>query len=156
MGNNNIERRAIATPVTVRDRSNGGSITGIASVFNRETTIGGSLGWRERVAPGAFDAALRRPDDVRALWNHDPNVLLGRTSAGTLRCPRRLSGCSMKLTYPTQQQPETFTPSWREATSLGQVLVSRSPGISGIQAGSAWGGYRSGLSPKSNCSTSRW
>jgi hypothetical protein len=39
----------------------------------------------ERVLPGAFDAALARPDDVAGLFNHDPNLVLGRTSAGTTR-----------------------------------------------------------------------
>jgi HK97 family phage prohead protease len=37
----------------------------------------------ERIRPTAFDRAIRE-DDVRALKNHDPNLLLGRTSAGTL------------------------------------------------------------------------
>ena len=39
----------------------------------------------ERIMPGCFDRALRERDDVRALFNHDANMLLGRTSAGTLR-----------------------------------------------------------------------
>lgn len=38
----------------------------------------------ERILPGAFDRALRE-DDVRGLFNHDPNIVLGRTSAGTMR-----------------------------------------------------------------------
>src|ERR1700728_2523684 len=38
----------------------------------------------ERIMPGAFDRALRE-DDVRGLFNHDPNLLLGRTASGTMR-----------------------------------------------------------------------
>lgn len=38
----------------------------------------------ERIMPGAFDRALRECD-CRALFNHDPNQVLGRQSAGTLR-----------------------------------------------------------------------
>lgn len=38
----------------------------------------------ERIAPGAFDRAIRE-DDVRVLFNHDANLLLGRTKAGTCR-----------------------------------------------------------------------
>lgn len=37
----------------------------------------------ERIQPGAFDKAVGR-DDVRALQNHDPRLLLGRSVAGTL------------------------------------------------------------------------
>ena len=37
---------------------------------------------RERILPGAFDDVLN--DDVRGLFNHDPNMLLGRLPAGTL------------------------------------------------------------------------
>lgn len=38
----------------------------------------------ERIMPGAFDAVLADKPDVRALFNHDPNHLLGRTTASTL------------------------------------------------------------------------
>ncbi len=36
----------------------------------------------EIIKPGAFDDVLN--DDVRGLFNHDPNFILGRSSAGTL------------------------------------------------------------------------
>ena len=38
----------------------------------------------ERMAPHAFDGAIRN-DDVVALFNHNPDNVLGRSSAGTLR-----------------------------------------------------------------------
>lgn len=40
--------------------------------------------FREKVAPGAFRNALKI-SDPRALQNHDPNRILGRTSSGTLK-----------------------------------------------------------------------
>lgn len=38
----------------------------------------------ERIMPGAFDKALAEGQDVRALFNHNPDYLLGRTKAETL------------------------------------------------------------------------
>jgi HK97 family phage prohead protease len=59
-----------------------GTLVGYAAVFNKYSV---DLGYfREKIAPGAFTKALARCD-VRALYNHDPNKLLGRSSAGTLR-----------------------------------------------------------------------
>jgi len=42
------------------------------------------FGVKERIMPGAFDRAIREGDDCRALFNHDANMVLGRTTAGTL------------------------------------------------------------------------
>jgi len=53
----------------------------------------------ERIKPGAFDGALK-DSDVRALKNHDPNLLLGRETAGTLE----LSANSRGLTEPSAKQ----------------------------------------------------
>lgn len=41
-------------------------------------------GFRERIGRRAFSRALES-DDVRGLINHDPNLILGRTSAKTLK-----------------------------------------------------------------------
>ncbi len=38
----------------------------------------------ETIDRNAFDNALSRPDDVRALINHDTTLVLGRTTVGTL------------------------------------------------------------------------
>jgi HK97 family phage prohead protease len=76
-----IQRRGTALPVSVREAETP-SISGYASVYNQETVILGL--WRERVAPGAFETALAGKDDVRGLFNHDPNIILGRNTAGTL------------------------------------------------------------------------
>ncbi len=64
------------------------TIAGHAALFYDGTpeTQASPYGWfTERVMPEAFDAALSGGDDVRALVNHNPDKLLGRLSAGTLR-----------------------------------------------------------------------
>jgi HK97 family phage prohead protease len=62
------------------------AVVGHAAVFDSWTTLYESprLLWREVVRPGAFAAALREKQDVRALFNHDENLILGRTRSGTL------------------------------------------------------------------------
>jgi HK97 family phage prohead protease len=56
-------------------------ISGYAALFNTETTIANLF--RERIELGAFSETLAR-DDIRALFNHNPDLLLGRTTARTL------------------------------------------------------------------------
>lgn len=58
-------------------------IEGYAAVFNATSE---NLGWfTERIQPGAFSRAISENQDVRALVNHDPGQVIGRTKAGTLR-----------------------------------------------------------------------
>jgi uncharacterized protein len=62
-------------------------IHGHAAVFGSWTTLyqGKSYVWKERVNPGAFANAIKEGQDVRCLFNHDPNFVLGRTASGTCR-----------------------------------------------------------------------
>lgn len=84
-----------------RHDDNPAHIIGYGSVFDcRSELIFGSF--REIIRPGAFDDVLG--DDVRALFNHDPNFILGRSAAGTLN----LSVDERGLRYDIQA-PETQT-----------------------------------------------
>lgn len=56
-------------------------VRGYAAVFNSDSEIFFDS-WVERIAPGAFDDVL--DNDVVALFNHDPNLILARTGK-TLR-----------------------------------------------------------------------
>ena len=58
------------------------TITGYAAIFNQEADIGGMF--REVIRSGAFSRAIEERQDVRALWNHNPDTILGRTVADTL------------------------------------------------------------------------
>ncbi len=60
------------------------AIEGTAASYN---VLSNDLGgFREKIAPGAFDLSLSSPDsDVRCLVNHDPSLILGRTRSGTLK-----------------------------------------------------------------------
>jgi HK97 family phage prohead protease len=59
------------------------SIFGYAAKFSRESQNLG--GFTEVIQKGAFSEVLKNGCDCRALYNHDPNFLLGRTKSGTLR-----------------------------------------------------------------------
>lgn len=60
--------------------------TGRAIVYGERTAIGNPLSWGfyEELAPGAAADAIRN-DDVRFLQDHDPSLLLARSTSGTLR-----------------------------------------------------------------------
>lgn len=85
-----IERRADNKPV----------LAGHAAVFNEKSENLG--GFREIVAPGAFDDALKK-DDVRALFNHDANFVLGRSIAKTLRLLQDDRGLAYEIDLPDTQ-----------------------------------------------------
>ncbi len=58
-------------------------------------------GFREIIKPGAFDDVLN--DDVRGLFNHDPNFILGRSAAGTLSLSVDERGLRYDITAPDTQ-----------------------------------------------------
>lgn len=74
-------------------------VEGYAAVFNKDSE---DMGFIERIAPGAFKKALKT-SDVRALFNHDSNIILGRTSAGTLELKEDKKGLMMSVTPPDTQ-----------------------------------------------------
>ena len=70
-------------PVELRTASDGtGVLTGYAIVYNSlSQNLGGFV---ERILPGAADKSLADGVRVLARYNHDDNMLLGTTDAGTL------------------------------------------------------------------------
>jgi hypothetical protein len=56
-------------------------------------------GFREKIRAGAFDAVIAT-DDVRCLKNHDSNLLLGRTSSGTMRLSSDAVGLRFEVDLP--------------------------------------------------------
>lgn len=96
--NNKIERRAFTTEV----RADGDSpkITGYAAVFNSQSEE--MWGFREIITPGAFADAIK-VSDVRALWNHNPDYVLGRSAAGTLALREDERGLFVEIDPPNTQ-----------------------------------------------------
>lgn len=95
------ERRIVTEQIEVRAAGEAPTaLVGHAAVFDREASIGGMF--REKIAPGAFKAAIKE-DDVRALFNHDPNFVIGRTTAGTLKLSEDKTGLRYEATPPDTQ-----------------------------------------------------
>lgn len=63
-----------------REEGEGLFLEGYFAVFNSIYELW--AGATESIAPGAFDDSVS--DDVRALYNHNTDIVLGRTSAGTM------------------------------------------------------------------------
>lgn len=81
-------------PVEIRRAAPAGirPVGGYAATFNEPAEIGGLF--IEVLAPGCFTSALERGDDVLAVFNHDNDRILGRTSNGTLRLSQDAKGLS--------------------------------------------------------------
>lgn len=93
--------------IGVEDRADGEGKTlrGHAAVFD---TLSENLGgFREKIAPGAFDDVLG--DDVRALFNHDSNLILGRTTSKTLKIGIDADGLNYEVDIPDTQTGRDLT-----------------------------------------------
>ncbi len=75
-------------------------IVGHAAIFNSLSEE--LFFFREKIAPGAFSKTIKEAD-VRALWNHDPNYVLGRTKSGTLKLSEDEKGLAIEITPPNTQ-----------------------------------------------------
>jgi len=99
-----LERRFFAIEgltVETREGSKNPVIRGHAAVFNQLSEDLG--GFREQIAPGAFASAIDGSDDVRALFNHDSNFILGRNRAKTLRLKEDSRGLAIEIDAPDTQ-----------------------------------------------------
>ena len=74
------------------------TIEGYAAVFNSLSEDLG--GFREQILPGAFNTCLQGGPDVRALFNHDESMILGRTKAGTLDLSEDSTGLFWRCVLP--------------------------------------------------------
>lgn len=96
-------------------------LAGYAAVFNKPSQDLG--GFTEQIRAGAFTKSLTSNDPIRALYEHDPQKMLGNTRSGTLKLTENTKGLYFELDLPP--------------TSYGQdvgVLVERGD-IAGMSFG---------------------
>lgn len=102
------QTRSNDRPVEVKRHEDGtATITGYGAVFFREGEPGTEFelarGIVERIGRTAFDRAIAEKHDARSMFNHDPNHLLGRVSAGTLRLSVDKIGLRYETDVPKSQ-----------------------------------------------------
>jgi uncharacterized protein len=115
----NKERRFLQTEVRVQKEADKPTIiTGYAAVFNVVTKISSSFS--EVIRPTAFTRALKEKQDVRALFNHDANKVLGRVKPGTLR----LSIDNKGLRYEIDSPDTTVAVDLIKSIDLGNIDAS--------------------------------
>ncbi|GAJ91030.1 HK97 family phage prohead protease [Rhizobium rhizogenes] len=92
----NIEKRTSGLGVEVRADSEKRTLVGYAAKFDRLASIGGYFD--EKIASGAFTDAIK--GDIRALVDHDPGRVIGRTKSGTLRLAEDGVGLRVEIDVP--------------------------------------------------------
>lgn len=112
------EVRVTATEFECRAISGGGLvIEGYGAVFGkRSQDLGGFV---EEVGRSAFNKTIKE-SDVRALFNHDPNYVLGRMKAGTLELSVDSAGLPYRISLPNT----TFARDLYESMSRGDINQS--------------------------------
>lgn len=87
-----MERRCLKTQIELRD----GEKPVIRALIPYNSLSEDLGGFREMLIPGCFSES-NLVTDVRAFWNHNQDMILGRTSAGTLRLMEEIEGLGYEI-----------------------------------------------------------
>ncbi len=92
-----IERRYVPTELRINRDADSPIIEGYGAVFN---TLSKDLGgFRETIDPGTFAKTIKEAD-IRSLYNHNMDLVLGRKSSGTLELKEDNIGLYFRATPP--------------------------------------------------------
>lgn len=106
-----------------------GVLEGYAAVFNSDSVpfTGYEKPWVERIAPGAFTRSLREHPDVKALWSHRSDAIIGR-APDTLKLEEDARGLRVQIMLIDTQQNRDILASVRakqvDAMSFGFTAKS--------------------------------
>ena len=128
-----VERRVNTVEFDVRNgeaSSNGMSFTGYAAVFNSPSE---PLPFTEVIKEGAFKRSLKSRNEIKLFMNHNTDVVLGSTRAGTLKLTEDSRGLLAQAELPD-------TSAGRDLSVLMQRgdVSSMSFGFSVPPKGDAW------------------
>lgn len=102
------------------DENSPAVIEGYAAKFDSETVIGYYYQFREKIKKGAFDDVLN--DDVRCLFNHNPNYVLARCSEGKGTLTLSVDKVGLKYSYETPDRQ--YARDLQNAIELGDISQS--------------------------------
>lgn len=107
-------------------------IEGHAAVFNSwSEMLGGLFPFKEIVRKDAFKETIQN-DDIRALFNHDPNYVLGRNKSNTLYLEEDEVGLRVKITPPNTTYAKDLVESIKRGDvsqmSIGFIVLDDSWG----------------------------
>lgn len=111
------ERRVLSldlSEIRIHKEEDGNILSGYAAVFNKFSEDLG--GFREKIDPGAFRSALKS-SDTRALFNHNPNFVLGRSKSGTLDLKEDKTGLFFEVPLPDT----SFARDLKESCERGDI-----------------------------------
>lgn len=77
------------------------TVAGYAAVFGQPSVMLYGQ-FREQIERGAFAGSLK--DDIRALWNHNDSIVIGRTKAATLRLAEDAHGLRVEIDMPAERR----------------------------------------------------
>ncbi len=97
MSNKEIRTFTVQGMEIRKDEEEPTKITGHAAVFDQLSKP--MWGFREQIRKGAFAETLKTAD-VRALWNHNSDKVLGRTKSGTLTLREDETGLHVEIEPP--------------------------------------------------------
>ena len=121
-----VECRNFGAKLEVRDAGAGARprLAGYAAKFNKLSRPLGTMRFREKIDPHAFDETLASRPDVRFTLNHDPNYVMGRTGAGTLKLYADRVGLGFDLDCRIPRKAVTW--SCRSSVAISPIARFRS------------------------------
>lgn len=101
------ETRFVPTEIRAIETDDGELVLeGYAALFDsRSANLGGFV---ETIRPGAFRKTLEEKPDIRALWNHNSDYVLGRTKSGSLELEEDEIGLRVRIAMPDGSQTRYF------------------------------------------------
>lgn len=105
------------------DPSGDRTLRGYAIVFEKLSLDLG--GFKERILPQAVDRTFTENLDVRALVNHDPSKIVGRTRSGTLRLRVDGHGLAVDIQPPVVTDPANLLESIERGDVSGMSFAFR-------------------------------